>query len=94
MTDTRIEWAARLNRYDGTTKFDSHGLDREHAEFTADSVTRYLNSLNEPTRRENGVESADLVRREVTVEDDGTQIIRPWQVERAGRDPHATEENA
>lgn len=84
MSETRTEWAARFNRYDGTWKADSVG-DREHAEFTADSVATYLTSLNEPTHQENGVKSVDLVHREVTVEDDGTQIIRPWQVEREGR---------
>lgn len=84
MTESRTEWAAQFTRYDGTVKHEPCGADREHAEFTADSVTTYLESLNEPTRRENGVESAEVVSRTVTVEDDGTQIIRPWQVVRVG----------
>jgi hypothetical protein len=84
MAETRTEWAARFTRYDGTEKHENAGDDREHAEFTADSVTAYLESLNESTRRMNGFESAEVVSRTVTVEDDGTQIIRPWRFERAG----------
>lgn len=80
---TRTEWAARANYYDGTAKHQI-GSDREHAELMADSMTTHLDSLNEPTRRAGGVESVDLVSRSVTVEDDGTQIIRPWRVERPG----------
>ena len=84
MSETRTEWGARYNYYDGTTKHQE-GSDREHAELIADSVATHLASLNEATRRHGGVESVDLVHRQVTVEDDGTQIIRPWQVERAGQ---------
>jgi hypothetical protein len=83
MPETRTEWAAALNGYDGGVKYTNHG-DREYAELTADSVATHLASLNEATREYGKVKSVDLVQREVTVEDDGTQIIRPWQVVRAG----------
>ncbi len=83
MPETRTEWAARANYYDGAAKHQ-RGTDREHAELIADSMATYLASLNDATRECGGVKSADLVSREVTVEDDGTQIIRPWRVERAG----------
>jgi hypothetical protein len=83
MPETRTEWAARFNRYDGTAEHKIGG-DRDHAELYADSTATHLASLNEPTRREGGIESADLVSREVAVEDDGTRNIRPWQVVRAG----------
>jgi hypothetical protein len=83
MSETRAEWAAALNGYDGGTKYQQG--DREYAELVADSVTTHLASLNEATREMGKVRSADVVFREVTVEDDGTQIIRPWQVEREGQ---------
>lgn len=83
MPETRTEWAARANYYDGTVKH-TVGNDREHAEMVTDSIATHLASLNEPTNQYNGVESVDLVSRLVTVEDDGTQIIRPWHFERAG----------
>lgn len=84
MPETRTEWGARINYYDGTTKHTPAGDDQAFAEMAADSMMTHIESLNEPTRLENGVRSADVVSRQVTVEDDGTQIIRPWQVERAG----------
>ncbi len=84
MTETRTEWAARFNYYDGTAKHEIGG-DREHAELTADGKATHLASLNDATRELGGVKSAELVSREVTVEGDGTQIIRPWKVERAGQ---------
>jgi len=84
MTTTRTEWAAAVNYYDGTVKH-APGTDEDHAQLLADSVTTHIESLNGPTRKENGVESADVVSREVTVEDDGTQVIRPWRVARAGQ---------
>jgi hypothetical protein len=83
MPETRTEWAARANYYDGTTKH-TIGADREHAELIADSMATHLASLNEPTRQLGGIESADLMSRRVTVENDGTQIIRPWHFERPG----------
>lgn len=84
MTATRTEWAARFNPYEGGEKYENAGGDREHAEFTVDSVATYLASLNDATREHGGFRSVDLVSREVTVEDDGTQIIRPWAVVRTG----------
>lgn len=83
MSETRTEWAAALNGYDGGVKYQTG--DREYAELVADSVATHLASLNEATREHGKVRSVDLVSRSVTVEDDGTQIIRPWQVEREGQ---------
>lgn len=83
MSETRTEWAAALYGYDGGVKYQAG--DREYAELVADSVATHLASLNEPTREAGKVRSVNLVSREVTVEDDGTQIIRPWSVEREGQ---------
>lgn len=83
MTETRAEWAAALNGYDGGVKYQPG--DQKYAELVADSVATHLASLNEATREHGKVLSADVVSREVTVEDDGTQIIRPWAVVRAGQ---------
>jgi hypothetical protein len=83
MSETRTEWAAALNGYDGGVKYQAG--DREYAELVADSVATHLASLNGPTRELGKVRSVYLVFREVTVEDDGTQIIRPWQKEREGQ---------
>lgn len=88
---TRIDWAAETRHFDGSVKHTSIG-DEEYATFTADSMTAYLATLNEPTRRHNGVESVAIVRREARVLADGTQVIAPWRKVRDGQVPKFGEE--
>lgn len=83
MAETRTEWAGRVLYYDGTVKH-TIGSHRESAELIVDSIATHIESLNEPARKENGVDEVHVVSRLVTVEDDGTQIIKPWRFERAG----------
>ncbi|GAA0529350.1 hypothetical protein GCM10010172_07530 [Paractinoplanes ferrugineus] len=85
MSETRTEWAARYHRYDGTSTIHPAFGDRVHAEMLADGKMSHLVTLNEPTRREGGVESVWVVSREVTVADDYTKTIGPWQAARPGR---------
>lgn len=75
--ETRIEWAAELRGYDGGVK---HTIgDEEYARLVTGSTSQHLSTLNEATRREGGVESAVLVRREVRKLADGTLVISPWR---------------
>lgn len=76
--ETRIEWAAELRGYDGGVKHTPGG-DEAHARMVAESTAYHLSTLNEPTRREGGVESAVLVRRDVRKLADGTLVISPWR---------------
>ncbi|MFY1686534.1 hypothetical protein [Plantactinospora sp. WMMB782] len=89
----RVEWAAEAHYYDGTVKH-SVAEDENHAALLADSIATHLASLNEPTRRHNGVESVAIVNREVRVFGDGTQVISPWRKVRDGRVPEFGDEEA
>lgn len=74
---TETQWAAKIVYHDGTAKH-SPAAERDHAEFEVESINVYLDSLNEPTRRANGVDNAVLASRQVTTWPDGSTYSTAW----------------
>lgn len=73
-----VEWAAEIRYLNGGVKHTA-ATDESFATIAADSVNLHVESLNEPTRQENGVEGARVVFREVREFPDGSRLIGPWK---------------
>jgi hypothetical protein len=76
--ETRIKWAAETTYNDGTLKHWP-ATDLAHAILIADSTADHLSTYTTASRRMKGVRSVGVVRREVRVFTDGTQVISPWR---------------
>jgi hypothetical protein len=79
ITGTHTEFAARLNRYDGTHEFTGQG-NEAHARMVVEMKAAHLASLNDGTRELGGVRSVDLVARTVTEYADESVRYSKWQV--------------
>lgn len=73
---------ARFGR-DGTVVYD-HFDTLQQAEAETDAKAQWLASLNEATRSEHTAASFAVASRQVWILVDGTNVIRPWQLLRAG----------
>lgn len=74
-----VEWATEIRHLNGTVRYKNWGDDKSLARDDADAINEYVASLNEPTRRERGYESARPVLREVRRFPDGSRLIGPWK---------------
>lgn len=79
ITSSDIQYAARLNRYDGTDEITAQG-GKSHARMVVEMKAAHLASLNDATREVGGIASVQLVTRTVTTYADESIRRSKWEV--------------